>query len=655
MSFRKSIVIVCILLAIASEEVYSQWKQVVKGLVPNNATGHAMCFNNGILWIAADSLYKSLDSGITWNGVIRIPGVPYDVDFIDGLHGIIASGNNTYLTTDGGVSIQQLNIASYSACFGRDALTMGIAEPVGNVGNLRATSDGGNTWSTFRSGVPYCVRRSPSGNLLFFSGSSPGAIITWTSDKGATWNSGTGGIDWDSYSFAPDSCDPNRIYLSHEDVGAVKVKSAPDLFSKILLTTDLGNTWQAVVSNPQPFFCGSVAAGRQAIYCPTFANGIFRSLDRGLTWKSIGGPNNTYDTRLIAAIDDNIIIAADIQGNIWRTLNSGGDSVKLMPGLGTLTLSTDSLFTKDTLSCGNSLAEPITMQRSGCIPALVVRASVIGADSASYSAALINADSISVLFDPPEAGQYQAHLVLTLGDGTSDTIALAGTIVGGNSALSMATADQRTDTIGATVNVPVQFNGLLGAENIDVVMHYTGADLVYDSSVDLLGMKIDIPSEQWQGRSMLHLVNAQSGIIAGYARFNVFSDSSEKPVVTFDSVHVQAAGCKYQLPVPVWSTITPVQGCGVPLISELMKTGHIPNLSFSPNPTTGDLIISSSSDLGNATVEIYDMLGIERSQTELTLSVNSPIQLVLPQVDGIYTVRVRSAAGVYSSRMIVRR
>jgi hypothetical protein len=187
-----------------------------------------------------------------------------------------------------------------------------------------------------------------------------------------------------------------------------------------------------------------------------------------------------------------------------------------------------------------------------------------------------------------------------------------------------------------------------------VVMHYMG-DVVYLGSFDPTNVPIDIVGEQWLGRSELHLANAQSGVIAGYSRFNVFSDSLTKPVVTFDSIQVEAAGCKYQTPTPVSSTITPVEGCGTQLISELMTTGHIPNLSIIPNPSTGDVFLSSSTDLGTATIEIYDLLGTLSSRTAMTLTANSPAQLSLPQADGMYTVRVHSAAGVFSGRVIVQR
>ncbi len=640
------------LFAFAGGEIRAQWKIVTPNLVFN--TG-AMCFRDGVVWIVSDNLYKSLDSGLTWTKGAGISGIPKDVDFIDRSHGIISSTAETYLTSDGGATTQKFGFGSLSSCFGKDTLTIGVAAPDAfGGGNLMVSSDGGNSWINHASsGEPLCVRRLPASwtmpnALVFYSGSSAGGFLTWTSDQGMTWASDTGGIDWDSWTFAPDSCELNRIYLSHEDAGF-----QTDKFSKIFLSTDLGNTWKTIVSNLEPYFSGSVVEGKEAIYCQSVANGIFRSLDRGMTWMSIGGPSSITDTRFMAAIDDNIIVAVDNKGNVWRTLNSGGDSVTLQPGLGTLTLSIDSLFATDSLGCGDSVIAFVATQSSGCVPPFVARARVVGTDSASYRVAFIGSDSIAVSFVPQGSGQFQSNLVLTLGDGTTDTVALGGNSTGGNAPLSMVTADEKTDTIGATVSVPIQFNGLLGAENIDVVMHYTG-DVVYDSSVDLSGKKIDVSGQQSPGRSMLHLTNAQSGVIAGYARFNVFSDSTDKPVVTFDSVQIQSAGCKYQTPAPVSSTITPVQGCGVPIISELMTTGHVTNLSIIPNPTTGDVLISSSSDVGDATIEIYDMLGTLRSQTEMTLTANAPTKLTLPPVDGMYTIRVRSVAGVFSERVIVR-
>ena len=231
-----------------------------------------MCFCDGILWIAADNLYQSLDSGLTWSVVNNIPGESLDVDFIDRSHGIIASSSETYLTSDGGLTLPPFQFGSRSACFGKDTLTIGAANLEFGTGTLAITRDCGKTWANYPSTDPYCVRRLANKTLAFFWGASPGAYLSTTSDQGATWNVGAMSIDWDSYSFAPDSCDQNRIYLSHDNVSAVKSGRYKDTLSKIILTTDLGNTWQTVVSNPEPFFAGSVVTGRQTVYCPTIAN-----------------------------------------------------------------------------------------------------------------------------------------------------------------------------------------------------------------------------------------------------------------------------------------------------------------------------------------------------------------------------------------------
>ena len=60
-------------------------------LIPSQNLGNAMCFRDGVVWIAADKLYKSLDTGLTWTEVNNNIGMVHDVDFIDSLHGIISS------------------------------------------------------------------------------------------------------------------------------------------------------------------------------------------------------------------------------------------------------------------------------------------------------------------------------------------------------------------------------------------------------------------------------------------------------------------------------------------------------------------------------------------------------------------------------------
>jgi hypothetical protein len=308
-----------LLLSVAAGGARGQWTMVAPNLAKvNNYNGDAMCYRDGIVWIVADALYMSTDTGITWISK-KLPKAKfyYDIQFYNQTQGILTSDTLTWITSDAGTSWQQLSqTAATSVCFlnGVNDFTFG-----GGV-----TTDGGLSWSGSPQSGAYCVKYK-NGTIYDFAASTFffGSIITST-DFGSTWQQGNTGIDVDSWSLAIDSCDVNRIYLSHEDMAI-----ATDQFSKIFLTTDRGDTWQTMVSQPRPFFSGSVAEGNFAIYCQTTSNGVFRSTDKGMTWSTIGGPSVGVDSRLIAALSDDLLLAVDSDGNVWRTDNSGGDSIQL--------------------------------------------------------------------------------------------------------------------------------------------------------------------------------------------------------------------------------------------------------------------------------------------------------------------------------------
>ncbi|MDP4220327.1 MAG: T9SS type A sorting domain-containing protein, partial [Bacteroidota bacterium] len=143
---------------------------------------------------------------------------------------------------------------------------------------------------------------------------------------------------------ATDSLDENRLYVSNENICEAGVDTKPDS-SRIWTTCDFGQTWShtysKLVTNPvntgkstckadPDLFVTYIASSTNAVYSSTLSGQVLRSLDHGLTWKAIGGANVCLpiDTRLLGVVDDNIVFLVDTLGNIWRTLNSGGDSVK---------------------------------------------------------------------------------------------------------------------------------------------------------------------------------------------------------------------------------------------------------------------------------------------------------------------------------------
>jgi hypothetical protein len=464
-----------------------------------------------------------------------------------------------------------------------------------------------------------------------------------STDYGATWQIAPGRFDDDCKSFALDACDPNTYYVSNEEF-----YNLTDRIRALYVSNDRGVSWRIVDSKPFEYLAGSVIVTQgSVVYFQTLQNGLIRSTDAGQSWRSIGGPNGLKDSRLIAAKNANVLFAADDQGNIWKTINSGGDSLNAASLVGSLTLSQKALFASDTLySCHAPISQLVKITRSGACPPEVIQYEVTGAHSSSYTSTSITPDSLLVDFQPQSEGLQDASIILTLSNGTKDTISLAGYGIEPHP-LSLQTADQSTDTIGGSVSVPIIISGLDHTEDIDMTVHFD-LSLRYRGSFSPTNAPLDIAATSFPGRSRLKILQAQSDITLGYAYFDVFTDSGRKPVVTFDSVSVltEVSPCQYISPPSVASVITPPSGCGIDLISHFIRSGEIAKISVMPNPTDGDLYLLSSHDLGEARIEVFDLLGrLQVSQIEV-LRKNVRTKLQVDLANGSYYLKVSSANGV---------
>ncbi len=67
----------------------------------------------------------------------------------------------------------------------------------------------------------------------------------------------------------------------------------------------------------------------------------------------------------------------------------------------------------------------------------------------------------------------------------------------------------------------------------------------------------------------------------------------------------------------------------------------------------GDVELTSSVNIGDAEVEIYDVLGVKRADLTVTLSKDAPALFSLPDAAGIYYLRIHSIAGVRSMSAVV--
>jgi len=311
-------------LAVASS-AEAQWQSIAPNLIgtgPYQNSG-AMTYSDGVAWAGLYNLYKSADKGLTWQKV-TIPNAGsnniHGITFYDKNTGIVCDEAGAYVTHDQGQTWQTYfngNVFFHAAFSGSpNAFVIGSTTTPTSF-----TSDGGVTWSThtfvrvakdFYSVAP--------GKVIAFIESNTDSHIAYTSDYGVTWTERVGTMDPDSHSFGVVPCDENTIFGINEEGG----NYASNNLSEIFMSKDGGASFTSIKQLSLATLSGCIAITPGAIYVPARSNGILQSIDNGVTWKTIAGPNVPIDSRDIITIEDTILLAADINGTIWRTINTAG-------------------------------------------------------------------------------------------------------------------------------------------------------------------------------------------------------------------------------------------------------------------------------------------------------------------------------------------
>jgi photosystem II stability/assembly factor-like uncharacterized protein len=622
----------------------------------------AITYRNGLLWAGTTALWLSADIGTTWTKrsptLFNGDGIR-DVNFYDANTGLVGTENGIiYETRDQGrtwVDIHHAQSCS-GVCF--VGSTSYIMVATGGGGSIDCSSDGGNTWyvsklDNFVTGVIPII----GGSAVALSGSSGGASIFITTDYGATWVRKNGKIDFDTYSFAIDPCSTDRVYAVNEEGSTIS-----NGLSEIYITNDGGQSWQSKASQKRIYYSGSISIASNAIYCQTINSGIVRSTDFGANWSTINGPSAPYDTRLVCAVDDNLIIAADQNGNIWRTNNSGGDTVRGSVRFTRLSVLPADLFSGDTLlPCDPPVTRGVRIEAVFCNSPSVLSQKILGADSLDYKLVhaapktLTGVDSVIIEFNPLDSGARHGLFEMMLEDSTIIDIPLGG-FGRGASRILLSAIGGSTDTIGGTVYVPILLKGATSVPSVEFVVHYDTAPVVYIGSFSRTGIRLDIANEFWPGRSKLHADRSANSTdtIIGYSIFAGYPITGPCTSVGFDSLSIQdsLAPCAF---IP--GGIANVQicfpfGCGVATISEFMRYHKAPTLSAFPNPTPGFVTLSSNISLEGSIIQVVDCLGTIRFSS-MAIQKDSSTQLDLSRLpQGRYFVRVISSEGPRSISIV---
>ncbi|MBS1903185.1 MAG: hypothetical protein JSS75_05725 [Bacteroidetes bacterium] len=346
----KTWVLVVVVLTVFSSVSNGQWVKLKNNMFRGRGGAGALCYIDGDIWAGVrDSITVSHDSGKTW---VRLPsplGTTTEVRdfyFADKMHGLLStSGQGVLQTTDGGMTWTNILAGDGNFWMSRYNGSLDTIHTVENTNGVLYTSyNGGKTWRQDSLGRWIsCIAITTTGTLYVFAqkpvnGISKGWVIH-SSDKGRTWSPRGAITDGDCFTLSVDSCDSKRLYLLNEDWATTS-----DGLSQVYLSTDGGGTWTPTDSNPAPFFSGSMVSTTYGLFAGGAFRGVSRSTDRGLHWKYIGGPSSANDSHNLVAIDENILFMLDTVGSLWRTTNSGGDSVSSIVPNAYIRLSSDRII-----------------------------------------------------------------------------------------------------------------------------------------------------------------------------------------------------------------------------------------------------------------------------------------------------------------------
>jgi photosystem II stability/assembly factor-like uncharacterized protein len=270
-------------------------------------------YNGGVTWLSSS---VPAGYGLAWMS---------DIFMTDSLNGWLSferspNGHCVWHTTDGGVTW----VEPLSECDGATS----IYETSQGVFFTQRYSLVG-MWASRDQGNSFYPAMSNQLNDINFVDAIHGVATPFI---GKTLFTSDGGNIWDS------TFQQTEAWAVYADKGTSNFviageqrQSSPSAVTNVVRSTDYGRTWTGVGSLPIRN-TGHIAGKGNTIYVQTDLTfnsglGLWRTTDGGYSWKHVGGPPNSRDTRFsVEGCNGNIVYASDAYGNLYKTTD-GGDGL----------------------------------------------------------------------------------------------------------------------------------------------------------------------------------------------------------------------------------------------------------------------------------------------------------------------------------------
>lgn len=515
--------------------------------------------NGGQLW-------KTTDAGVTWKQIPDITGMVFAIIFKDSSTGWLTSfsPSGCYKTTDAGETwFKVLNIFTPVGLHYHPFTQLLFVNDWSDI--TKVSADLGVTWSN--STPSFC-------NGITFSNNYLGWSSAYLHNVNQSYVTRDGGFTWAPSTPNAEIWQPTAIPKSTILIGVSEISG--DIFR----SDDGANTWNTIynLSPTNPTGCMVVGTCNKLLIQSGLksVNGIMVSIDTGLTWKSIGGPNNIADTRFCTTgkfvYAGTLIGTPSQQGNtgeLWRyefqdTTEPVFDANKyIFNGQtcnisdSTITISISSICAVDSIS--------ITSLRLSNVNSFAVTYPAL------FPFRLSGYDSLGVRYSPKVKGEDTAYLTINFyRDGeTFDTII---TLIGH--------ADINNNSILSSFTPDTVYSNTISCTNDSEVIHFR----VQDTCRNLFA-------------------TATNGNISGSAAF-VLLPQLPKQSTGEDSLIVTFTPLRFGLDTSLLHVTFELDGVNVDTTFILIGEYRPSKISLAPTVSDTSLSVTSSNCIG-ASGHIY--------------------------------------------------
>jgi photosystem II stability/assembly factor-like uncharacterized protein len=315
-----------------------------------------------------------------------------------------------------------------------------------------------------------------------------------------------------------------------------------------------------------------------------------------------------------------------------------------------LLLEPANLFIKDSLAFCSAGIDSVLLK--DICPLDISSATLTGADATSFtikgkSSFHYPKDSLIIInCIPLHGGTLSASLHLVSATGRAWDVPLNPYVIPKSTIAFDNLSDAYTDVVGGDITIPIVFHSTGLPEDAGFSLHYDTTSLVYHG---VFGQSnTDHTSSYPDGRTARITFNTGSDTIF-LAKFSFFPVDSSCTKITIDSLtgEQSSANCLSIFSSASTAEICSPAECGRSILARYVKNGALPELSISPNPSSGVFTITSTQPLGLVKISIFDKLGIMMISEYRNISHNENAQFYLESLpSGLYFIRVSSLIAV---------